>query len=55
MFAVVAVYPSGHRVLVGFASSQNDVDGLIDDCCKANEGKEALAARGIHFNIELAG
>lgn len=55
MYAVVAVYPSGHRVLVGFAHSQADVDGLINDVCAANGGQEALIARGIHFNVELAG
>lgn len=54
MFAVVAVYPSGHRVLVGFAHSQEDVDGLVADACNANGGQEALTARGIHFNVELA-
>ena len=54
MFAVVAVYPSGQRVLVGFAHSQVDVDGLIEDTCNANGGREALAARGICFDIELA-
>ena len=54
MFAVVAVYPSGHQVLVGFAHSQADVDSLVDDACKANGGREALIARGIHFNVELA-
>lgn len=55
MFTVVAVYPSGHRVLVGFAHSQEDVNGLVDDCCAANGGRDALVARGIHFNVELAG
>lgn len=55
MFAVVAVYPSGHRVLVGFAHSRADVDGLVNDVCKENGGRDALIARGIHFNIELAG
>lgn len=55
MFAVVAVYPSGQRVLVGFAHSQADVDGLVENTCNANGGREALAARGICFNIELAG
>lgn len=55
MFAVVAVYPSGHRVLVGFARSLDDADRLIDDACIANGGPDALFARGIHFNVELAG
>lgn len=55
MYAVVAVYPSGHRVLVGFAHSQADVDGLVNDACGANGGRDALIARGIHFNVELAG
>lgn len=54
MFAVVAVYPDGHQVLVGFAHSQEDVDGLVGDCCAANGGQDALIARGIHFNVELA-
>lgn len=54
MYAVVAVYPSGHRVLVGFAHEQADVDGLINDACEANGGREALVARGIRFNVELA-
>lgn len=54
MFAVVAVYPSGHQVLVGFAHSQADVDSLVNDACEANGGREALIARDIHFNVELA-
>lgn len=54
MFAVVAVYPSGHRVLVGFAHSQADVDGPINDCIAYN-GEEKLKEMGIHFNVELAG
>lgn len=54
MYAVVAVYPSDHQVLVGFANSQADVDGLVNDACETNGGREALIARGIHFNVELA-
>lgn len=54
MFAVVAVYPSGHQVLVGFAHSQDDVEGLINDAYEANGGKDALIARGIRFDAELA-
>lgn len=55
MYAVVAVYPSGRRVLVGFGHDQDDVDGLISDVCATNGGAEAIATRGIRFNIELAG
>lgn len=55
MYAVVAVYPSGYRVLIGYAHSLADVDGLINDVCVANGGQEALIARGIRFNVELAG
>ena len=29
MFAVVAVYPSGHLVLVGFGRTVDDVNALI--------------------------
>jgi hypothetical protein len=54
MFAVVAVYPSGHRILVGFAHNQTDVDGLINDCIAYN-GEKKLKEMGIHFNVELAG
>ena len=54
MFAVVAVYPSGHRVLVGFAHTREDVDGLINDCI-AHNGEEKIQELVIHFNIELAG
>lgn len=54
MFAVVAVYPSGHRVLVGFAHTQEEVDGLINDCIAYN-GEEKIREMGIRFNIELAG
>lgn len=54
MFAVVAVYPSGHRVLVGFAHTQEDVDGLINDCIAYN-GEEKLRGMGVRFNVELAG
>lgn len=53
MFAVVAVYPSGHQVLVGFAHSQEDVDALINDCIAYN-GEERLKEMGVHFNVELA-
>lgn len=53
MFAVVAVYPSGSRVLVGFGHSQADVDGLIADCIATN-GEEKLREMGVHFNVELA-
>lgn len=53
MYAVVAVYPSGRRILVGFAHSQKDVDGLISDCIATN-GEEKLKAMGIRFNVELA-
>ena len=51
MFAVVAVYPSGHRVLVGFAHTE--VDGLINDCITYN-GEEKLKKMGVRFNVELA-
>lgn len=54
MFAVVAVYPSGHRVLVGFAHTQEEVDGLINDCIAYN-GEEKLREMGVCFNVELAG
>lgn len=54
MFAVVAVYPSGRQVLIGFAHSQANVDGLINDCIAYN-GEEKLKEMGIHFNVELAG
>lgn len=53
MFAVVAVYLSGHRVLVGFAHTQDEVDGLINDCIAYN-GEEKLKKMGIRFNVELA-
>ena len=54
MFAVVAVYPSGRRVLVGFAHTQEEVDGLINDCIAYN-GEEKIREMGLRFNIELAG
>ena len=54
MYAVVAVYPNGARVLVGFAHNQDDVNGLIDDCVEAN-GREKLLAAGIRLQVELAG
>lgn len=53
MFAVVAVYPSGHQVLVGFAHTREEVDGLINDCIAYN-GEEKLKKMGVHFNVELA-
>lgn len=53
MFAVVAVYPSGHQVLVGFAHTQEEVDGLINDCIAYN-GEEKLKKMGVRFNVELA-
>ena len=54
MFAVVAVYPSGYRVLVGFAHTKDDVDNLVSDCI-AHNGEEKLKEMGIQFNVELAG
>lgn len=53
MFAVVAVYPSGRQILVGFAHSQADVDGLINDCI-AHNGEDRLKELGVRFNVELA-
>lgn len=53
MYAVVAVYPNGARVLVGYAHSDFDVNGLISDCIAVN-GKENLKAAGIRFSVELA-
>lgn len=54
MFAVVAVYPSGRRLLVGFASSPAEADGLVNECI-AHNGEEKLREMGIRFNVELAG
>lgn len=53
MYAVVAVYPNGSRVLVGYAHTQPDVDGLVDDCIAVN-GRENLLAAGIRLQVELA-
>lgn len=53
MFAVVAVYPSGRRVLVGFAHTQEDVDDLVNECIAYN-GEEKIKELGIRFNAELA-
>ena len=52
MYAVVAVYPNGFRVLVGFAHTQADVDGLISDCITTN-GEDLIRAAGIRFCVEL--
>lgn len=54
MYAVTAVYPSGHIVLIGFASSKKDVDGLIADVLAANGGEDAIKERGIKISVELA-
>ena len=54
MYAVVAAYPNGARILVGFAHNQDDVNGLICDCITAN-GRENLQAAGIRFQVELVG
>lgn len=53
MYSVVALYPNGDRVLVGFAHSEADVRGLINDCIAKN-GKEQLQAAGIRFCVEFA-
>lgn len=45
MFAVVAVYPSGHLVLVGFGRTVDDVNALIEECI-AHNGKEKLMEGG---------
>lgn len=54
MYAVVAVYPSGYRILVGIGRTVNDANDLIADCIDQN-GKERLDEMGIHFDVELAG
>lgn len=54
MFAVVAVYPQGERILVGFAHTEEDVDGLIRDCIEYN-GSEKIISLGVRFDVELAG
>ena len=52
MYSVIAVYPSGSKILIGFAHSEMDVNGLIQDCIETN-GEEALKAAGIQFAVEL--
>lgn len=54
MFAVVAVYPSGNRMLIGFGSNVGEANALIKECI-AHNGKEKIEALGVHFNVELAG
>ena len=54
MYAVVAVYPSGHRVLVGFGRTVDDANALIEECI-AHNGEEKLKKMGVRFNVELAG
>lgn len=54
MYAAVAVYPNGARVLVGFAHNRDDVNGLICDCIAAN-CRENLQAAGVRLQVELAG
>lgn len=54
IFAVVAVYPSGRRVLVGFGKNVEEADALIAECIAYN-GEEKLKEMGVHFNVELAG
>ena len=53
MFAVVAVYPSGRRLLVGFAKNTTEADCLVADCI-AHNGEQKIREMGIRFNIELA-
>ena len=54
MFAVVAVYPSGRRHLIGFASNVTEADNMVAECI-AHNGRERIEAMGIRFNVELAG
>lgn len=54
MFAVVAVYPSGRQVLVGFGKNTAEAEALVADCIAYN-GEEKHRDMGAHFNIELAG
>ena len=41
MFAVVAVYPSGRRVLVGFGKNVEEADALIAECNRLQRRGEA--------------
>lgn len=54
MFAVVAVYPSGRQILIGFGKDVCEAEALVNDCIAYN-GEEKIREMGVHFNIELAG
>lgn len=54
MCAVEAAYPGSRQTLVGFASSQEKVDGFADDSIATN-GEEKLRKLDTCFNAELAG
>lgn len=54
MFALVCVYPSGKRDLMGFVNSAQEAEEYIDKICEQNGGREYLTECGVRFNVELA-
>lgn len=53
MFAVVAYFKNGSFDLLGFASTEDQVNGLVDQYI-SRHGDEYLRSEGVRFQVELA-
>lgn len=53
MLAVVAYFKDGSLYLLGFASTEDQVNGLVDQYISSH-GAEYLGSKGVQFHAELA-
>ncbi len=53
MFAVIARFKNGRFYLLGFRTSQEEIDSLIDSYI-SKYGAEYLGDAGVQFDVELA-
>lgn len=53
MFSLFAIFPDGNVEMLGFVSSNEEVDEILDKLC-SKYGTEFIATSGVQFNVELA-
>ena len=53
MFSLSAIFPEGNVEMLGFVSSNEEVDAILDTFC-SKYGTEFIATSGVKFNVELA-
>lgn len=53
MLAVIAYFKDGSLDLLGFANTEDQVNGLVEQYINRN-GAEYLGSKGVRFHAELA-